>query len=276
MTNEKIMNTTTPETKAEKNIKKAVLKKLTAVSVKSDGMSTEDITVEIPTFVKSPDIFFNNVQTLYFQVTSNNFQTQINAIDETLKNEPGDTMNRRTLEQKKEYLENAIVKLNELYSEIADAHKDDADKDRVANLFVIAAGYKRVKEIDSAMEGIYNDIVKHYNIYISGIGDTESEEAVKLRNDSFNAIRKKLKDYLVGQFKNDGTGEEYKKHSIQKLTVGFVNDIISYTYDSTKLDGRSTGKKVASGAFQSRRKRATTVYTEVLAKYFQMFQINAK
>lgn len=276
MTNEKNMNTTTPETKAEKNIKKAVLKKLTAVSVKSDGMSTEDITVEIPTFVKSPDIFFNNVQTLYFQVTSNNFQTQINTIDETLKNEPGDTMNRRTLEQKKEYLENAIVKLNELYSEIADAHKDDADKDRVANLFVIAAGYKRVKEVDSAMEGIYNDIVKHYNIYISGIGDTESEEAVKLRNDSFNAIRKKLKDYLVGQFKNDGTGEEYKKHSIQKLTVGFVNDIISYTYDSTKLDGRSTGKKVASGAFQSRRKRATTVYTEVLAKYFQMFQVNAK
>lgn len=275
MTNEKNMNTTTPETKAEKNIKKAVLKKLTAVSVKSDGMSTEDITVEIPTFVKSPEIFFNNVQTLYFQVTSNNFQTQINTIDETLKNEPGDTMNRRTLEQKKEYLENAIVKLNELYSEIADAHKD-ADKDRVANLFVIAAGYKRVKEVDSAMEGIYNDIVKHYNIYISGIGDTESEEAVKLRNDSFNAIRKKLKDYLVGQFKNDGTGEEYKKHSIQKLTVGFVNDIISYTYDSTKLDGRSTGKKVASGAFQSRRKRATTVYTEVLAKYFQMFQINAK
>lgn len=276
MTNEKNMNTTTPETKAEKNIKKAVLKKLTAVSVKSDGMSTEDITVEIPTFVKSPEIFFNNVQTLYFQVTSNNFQTQINTIDETLKNEPGDTMNRRTLEQKKEYLENAIVKLNELYSEIADAHKDDADKDRVANLFVIAAGYKRVKEVDSAMEGIYNDIVKHYNIYISGIGDTESEEAVKLRNDSFNAIRKKLKDYLVGQFKNDGTGEEYKKHSIQKLTVGFVNDIISYTYDSTKLDGRSTNKKVASGAFQSRRKRATTVYTEVLAKYFQMFQINAK
>ena len=276
MTNEKNMNTTTPETKAEKNIKKAVLKKLTAVSVKSDGMSTEDITVEIPTFVKSPEIFFNNVQTLYFQVTSNNFQTQINTIDETLKNEPGDTMNRRTLEQKKEYLENAIVKLNELYSEIADAHKDDADKDRVANLFVIAAGYKRVKEVDSAMEGIYNDIVKHYNIYISGIGDAESEEAVKLRNDSFNAIRKKLKDYLVGQFKNDGTGEEYKKHSIQKLTVGFVNDIISYTYDSTKLDGRSTGKKVASGAFQSRRKRATTVYTEVLAKYFQMFQINAK
>lgn len=276
MTNEKNMNTTTPETKAEKNIKKAVLKKLTAVSVKSDGMSTEDITVEIPTFVKSPEIFFNNVQTLYFQVTSNNFQTQINTIDETLKNEPGDTMNRRTLEQKKEYLENAIVKLNELYSEIADAHKDDADKDRVANLFVIAAGYKRVKEVDSAMEGIYNDIVKHYNIYISGIGDTESEEAIKLRNDSFNAIRKKLKDYLVGQFKNDGTGEEYKKHSIQKLTVGFVNDIISYTYDSTKLDGRSTNKKVASGAFQSRRKRATTVYTEVLAKYFQMFQINAK
>lgn len=276
MTNEKNMNTTTPETKAEKNIKKAVLKKLTAVSVKSDGMSTEDITVEIPTFVKSPEIFFNNVQTLYFQVTSNNFQTQINTIDETLKNEPGDTMNRRTLEQKKEYLEKAIVKLNELYSEIADAHKDDADKDRVANLFVIAAGYKRVKEVDSAMEGIYNDIVKHYNIYISGIGDTESEEAVKLRNDSFNAIRKKLKDYLVGQFKNDGTGEEYKKHSIQKLTVGFVNDIISYTYDSTKLDGRSTGKKVASGAFQSRRKRATTVYTEVLAKYFQMFQVNAK
>lgn len=276
MTNEKNMNTTTPETKAEKNIKKAVLKKLTAVSVKSDGMSTEDITVEIPTFVKSPEIFFNNVQTLYFQVTSNNFQTQINTIDETLKNEPGDTMNRRTLEQKKEYLENAIVKLNELYSEIADTHKDDADKDRVANLFVIAAGYKRVKEVDSAMEGIYNDIVKHYNIYISGIGDTESEEAVKLRNDSFNAIRKKLKDYLVGQFKNDGTGEEYKKHSIQKLTVGFVNDIISYTYDSTKLDGRSTGKKVASGAFQSRRKRATTVYTEVLAKYFQMFQVNAK
>lgn len=276
MTNEKNINTTTPETKAEKNIKKAVLKKLTAVSVKSDGMSTEDITVEIPTFVKSPEIFFNNVQTLYFQVTSNNFQTQINTIDETLKNEPGDTMNRRTLEQKKEYLENAIVKLNELYSEIADAHKDDADKDRVANLFVIAAGYKRVKEVDSAMEGIYNDIVKHYNIYISGIGDTESEEAVKLRNDSFNAIRKKLKDYLVGQFKNDGTGEEYKKHSIQKLTVGFVNDIISYTYDSTKLDGRSTGKKVASGAFQSRRKRATTVYTEVLAKYFQMFQVNAK
>lgn len=276
MTNEKNMNTTTPETKAEKNIKKAVLKKLTAVSVKSDGMSTEDITVEIPTFVKSPEIFFNNVQTLYFQVTSNNFQTQINTIDETLKNEPGDTMNRRTLEQKKEYLENAIVKLNELYSEIADAHKDDADKDRVANLFVIAAGYKRVKEVDSAMEGIYNDIVKHYNIYISGIGDAESEEAVKLRNDSFNAIRKKLKDYLVGQFKNDGTGEEYKKHSIQKLTVGFVNDIISYTYDSTKLDGRSTNKKVASGAFQSRRKRATTVYTEVLAKYFQMFQINAK
>lgn len=276
MTNEKNMNATTPETKAEKNIKKAVLKKLTAVSVKSDGMSTEDITVEIPTFVKSPEIFFNNVQTLYFQVTSNNFQTQINTIDETLKNEPGDTMNRRTLEQKKEYLENAIVKLNELYSEIADAHKDDADKDRVANLFVIAAGYKRVKEVDSAMEGIYNDIVKHYNIYISGIGDAESEEAVKLRNDSFNAIRKKLKDYLVGQFKNDGTGEEYKKHSIQKLTVGFVNDIISYTYDSTKLDGRSTGKKVASGAFQSRRKRATTVYTEVLAKYFQMFQINAK
>lgn len=276
MTNEKIMNATTPETKAEKNIKKAVLKKLTAVSVKSDGMSTEDITVEIPTFVKSPEIFFNNVQTLYFQVTSNNFQTQINTIDETLKNEPGDTMNRRTLEQKKEYLENAIVKLNELYSEIADAHKDDADKDRVANLFVIATGYKRVKEVDSAMEGIYNDIVKHYNIYISGIGDTESEEAVKLRNDSFNAIRKKLKDYLVGQFKNDGTGEEYKKHSIQKLTVGFVNDIISYTYDSTKLDGRSTNKKVASGAFQSRRKRATTVYTEVLAKYFQMFQINAK
>lgn len=270
------MNTTTLETKAEKNIKKAVLKKLTAVSVKSDGMSTEDITVEIPTFVKSPEIFFNNVQTLYFQVTSNNFQTQINTIDETLKNEPGDTMNRRTLEQKKEYLENAIVKLNELYSEIADTHKDDADKDRVANLFVIAAGYKRVKEVDSAMEGIYNDIVKHYNIYISGIGDAESEEAVKLRNDSFNAIRKKLKDYLVGQFKNDGTGEEYKKHSIQKLTVGFVNDIISYTYDSTKLDGRSTGKKVASGAFQSRRKRATTVYTEVLAKYFQMFQINAK
>lgn len=276
MTNEKNMNTTTLETKAEKNIKKAVLKKLTAVSVKSDGMSTEDITVEIPTFVKSPEIFFNNVQTLYFQVTSNNFQTQINTIDETLKNEPGDTMNRRTLEQKKEYLENAIVKLNELYSEIADTHKDDADKDRVANLFVIAAGYKRVKEVDSAMEGIYNDIVKHYNIYISGIGDAESEEAVKLRNDSFNAIRKKLKDYLVGQFKNDGTGEEYKKHSIQKLTVGFVNDIISYTYDSTKLDGRSTGKKVASGAFQSRRKRATTVYTEVLAKYFQMFQINAK
>lgn len=276
MTNEKIMNTTTPETKAEKNIKKAVLKKLTAVSVKSDGMSTEDITVEIPTFVKSPEIFFNNVQTLYFQVTSNNFQTQINTIDETLKNEPGDTMNRRTLEQKKEYLENAIVKLNELYSEIADTHKDDADKDRVANLFVIAAGYKRVKEVDSAMEGIYNDIVKHYNIYISGIGDTESEEAIKLRNDSFNAIRKKLKDYLVGQFKNDGTGEEYKEHSIQKLTVGFVNDIISYTYDSTKLDGRSTNKKVASGAFQSRRKRATTVYTEVLAKYFQMFQINAK
>lgn len=276
MTNEKNMNTTTPETKAEKNIKKAVLKKLTAVSVKSDGMSTEDITVEIPTFVKSPEIFFNNVQTLYFQVTSNNFQTQINTIDETLKNEPGDTMNRRTLEQKKEYLENAIVKLNELYSEIADTHKDDADKDRVANLFVIAAGYKRVKEVDSAMEGIYNDIVKHYNIYISGIGDAESEEAVKLRNDSFNAIRKKLKDYLVGQFKNDGTGEEYKKHSIQKLTVGFVNDIISYTYDSTKLDGRSTGKKVASGAFQSRRKRATTVYTEVLAKYFQMFQVNAK
>lgn len=276
MTNEKNINTTTPETKAEKNIKKAVLKKLTAVSVKSDGMSTEDITVEIPTFVKSPEIFFNNVQTLYFQVTSNNFQTQINTIDETLKNEPGDTMNRRTLEQKKEYLENAIVKLNELYSEIADTHKDDADKDRVANLFVIAAGYKRVKEVDSAMEGIYNDIVKHYNIYISGIGDTESEEAVKLRNDSFNAIRKKLKDYLVGQFKNDGTGEEYKKHSIQKLTVGFVNDIISYTYDSTKLDGRSTNKKVASGAFQSRRKRATTVYTEVLAKYFQMFQINAK
>lgn len=276
MTNEKTINTTTPETKAEKNIKKAVLKKLTAVSVKSDGMSTEDITVEIPTFVKSPEIFFNNVQTLYFQVTSNNFQTQINTIDETLKNEPGDTMNRRTLEQKKEYLENAIVKLNELYSEIADTHKDDADKDRVANLFVIAAGYKRVKEVDSAMEGIYNDIVKHYNIYISGIGDAESEEAVKLRNDSFNAIRKKLKDYLVGQFKNDGTGEEYKKHSIQKLTVGFVNDIISYTYDSTKLDGRSTGKKVASGAFQSRRKRATTVYTEVLAKYFQMFQVNAK
>ena len=276
MTNEKNMNTTTPETKAEKNIKKAALKKLTAVSVKSDGMSTEDITVEIPTFVKSPEIFFNNVQTLYFQVTSNNFQTQINTIDETLKNEPGDTMNRRTLEQKKEYLENAIVKLNELYSEIADAHKDDADKDRVANLFVIAAGYKRVKEVDSAMEGIYNDIVKHYNIYISGISDAESEEAVKLRNDSFNAIRKKLKDYLVGQFKNDGTGEEYKKHSIQKLTVGFVNDIISYTYDSTKLDGRSTNKKVASGAFQSRRKRATTVYTEVLAKYFQMFQINAK
>lgn len=276
MTNEKNMNTTTPETKAEKNIRKAVLKKLTAVSVKSDGMSTEDITVEIPTFVKSPEIFFNNVQTLYFQVTSNNFQTQINTIDETLKNEPGDTMNRRTLEQKKEYLENAIVKLNELYSEIADTHKDDADKDRVANLFVIAAGYKRVKEVDSAMEGIYNDIVKHYNIYISGIGDTESEEAIKLRNDSFNAIRKKLKDYLVGQFKNDGTGEEYKKHSIQKLTVGFVNDIISYTYDSTKLDGRSTNKKVASGAFQSRRKRATTVYTEVLAKYFQMFQINAK
>lgn len=276
MTNEKNMNTTTPETKAEKNTKKAVLKKLTAVSVNSDGMSTEDITVEIPTFVKSPEIFFNNVQTLYFQVTSNNFQTQINTIDETLKNEPGDTMNRRTLEQKKEYLENAIVKLNELYSEIADAHKDDADKDRVANLFVIAAGYKRVKEVDSAMEGIYNDIVKHYNIYISGIGDTESEEAVKLRNDSFNAIRKKLKDYLVGQFKNGGTGEEYKKHSIQKLTVGFVNDIISYTYDSTKLDGRSTNKKVASGAFQSRRKRATTVYTEVLAKYFQMFQVNAK
>lgn len=282
MADNKNMNVEVAEVKAEerqekKTAKKVqpVLKKLSLVSVKNDGMSVEDFTVEIPTFVKSSEIFFKNVQALYFQTATNNFQTQINTIDETLKNEPGDTMNRRTLEQKKEYLENAIAKLDELYSNIA-GECQDADNDRVANLFIIAAGFKRIKEVDSAMDGIYNEIVKHYNTYIAGQSDNESEETIKLRNDSFKSIRTKLKKYLDGQFKNDGSGEEYKKHSLQKLTAGFVNDVISYTYDATKIDGRSTNKKVASGAFKSRRKRATTVYVEILAKYFQLYQLNGK
>lgn len=282
MADNKNMNVGVTEVKTEerqekKTAKKAqpVLKKLSLVSVKNDGMSVEDFTMEVPTFVKSSEIFFKNVQALYFQTATNNFQTQINTIDETLKNEPGDTMNRRTMEQKKEYLEGAIAKLNELYSNISDECQD-ADNDRIANLFIIAAGFKRIKEVDSAMDGIYNEIVKHYNTYIAGQSDDESDETVKLRNDSFKSIRTKLKKYLDGQFKNDGSGEEYKKHSLQKLTAGFVNDVISYTYDATKIDGRSTNKKVASGAFKSRRKRATTVYVEILAKYFQLFQLNGK
>lgn len=282
MADNKNMNVEVAEVKAEerqekKTVKKVqpVLKKLSLVSVKNDGMSVEDFTMEVPTFVKSSEIFFKNVQALYFQTATNNFQTQINTIDETLKNEPGDTMNHRTLEQKKEYLEGAIAKLDELYSNISDECQD-ADNDRIANLFIIAAGFKRIKEVDSAMDGIYNEIVKHYNTYIAGQSDNESEETIKLRNDSFKSIRTKLKKYLDGQFKNDGSGEEYKKHSLQKLTAGFVNDVISYTYDATKIDGRSTNKKVASGAFKSRRKRATTVYVEILAKYFQLFQLNGK
>lgn len=251
-----------------------VLKKLSLISVKNDGMSVEDFTMEVPTFVKSSEIFFKNVQALYFQTATNNFQTQINTINDSLKNEPGDTMNRRTLEQKKEYLEGAIAKLDELYSDIA-GECQDADNDRIANLFIIAAGLKRIKDVDGAMDGIYNDVVKHYNTYIAGQSDNESEETVKLRTDSFKTIRTKLQKYLAGQLNTD-SGEEYKEHKLNKLTVGFVNDVISYTYDATKIDGRSTNKKVASGAFKSRRKRATTVYVEILAKYFQMFQINAK
>lgn len=251
-----------------------VLKKLSLVSVKNDGMSVEDFTMEVPTFVKSSEIFFKNVQALYFQTATNNFETQINTINDSLKNEPGDTMNRRTLEQKKEYLEGAIAKLDELYSDIA-GECQDADNDRVANLFIIAAGLKRIKDVDGAMDGIYNNVVKHYDIYIAGQSDKESEETVKLRTDSFKTIRTKLQKYLAGQLNTD-SGEEYNEHKLNKLTAGFVNDVISYTYDATKIDGRSTNKKVASGAFKSRRKRATTVYVEILAKYFQLYQLNGK
>lgn len=304
MTNEKNMNTTTAEVtveakaevKAEKktaktapkktaekktakaenasgNNPKAVLRTLTTVSANSDGMDTENLTVEIPTFVKAPDIFFGNVQALYFQSKQLEFENQITSINETLKNEPGDTMNRRTLELKKGYLEDAVKKLKELYSKIADTYKHP-EADRVANLFFIALGYKKPKEVDTAMGIIYKDISKHYNMF-RNTDENESEESKKLRNDSFKSIREKLLKYHIGQFETEDC-EEYNAHSLRKLTAGFVNDIIAFTYDKTKLDGKSSKNRIASGAFRTSKKQATTVYVEIITKYFQLFQLNGR